>query len=117
MKYFNKITGYPVTEKEIKFNHPEDHAEFIENELAAGRYENIYTIGRTEITESDAWKIYEAGKYILNYSGVWQICYSQAQRRFYGMNVYNHKGMARRGRFYTLTGAEVNRLVGFNLLA
>lgn len=117
MKYFNKITGYPVTDKEIMLNHPEDHAEFIENELAAGRYENIYRIGTTELTESQAREIYEADKYIVNYSGVYQICYSQAQRRFYGMKVYSGKGMTKAGRFHVMTGAEVNHLVGFNLLA
>lgn len=116
MKYYDKITGYGVDEKELKLTHPNDYAQYIRDNLNTGRYEKIYKIGSTELTETECSAIRDGGKYIVNYSGVYQIEYSQAQRRYYGMKVYNNKGMTRRGRYHVMSGEEVNQLIGFELL-
>lgn len=116
MKYYNKLTGYAISDKEIIMNHPEDHAEYIRAQLEAGIFENVCKIGTTELTESEAREIRESDKYIVNYGGVFQIEYSQAQRRYYGLKLYSGKGLTSRGRYHTMTAAEVNHLLGFNLV-
>ena len=81
---------------------------------------NIIRIGRVELTEDDARKLYEEGKYILTYSKVYAVCYSK-NAGYYGHEVYRTTtkgcgGMCRRGRFHALTAAEVNNILGYKLL-
>jgi len=77
---------------------------------------NICRIGNVELTESQVRDIYESDRYIVTYSRVYQVFYSQAQCRFYGVELYRQPGMARRGRFHIMTAAAVNHLLGFDLV-
>jgi len=76
----------------------------------------IVNIGNVELTESKVSKLYYDHKYIVTYSKIYTIEYSNAQKRFYGRAIYSHRGMAKRGRFHALTASEVNHLLGFDLL-
>ena len=78
--------------------------------------QNIIKAGTTELTEAEALKVYEDGKYIVNYGGVFQPHYSQAQKRVYFSKVCDKKGLARRGRFYTFDAAYINELLGYDFL-
>ena len=44
-------------------------------------------VGSTEFTESEIEKIYEEKKYVVNYSGIYAIHYSMAQKQYYGRKV------------------------------
>ena len=80
-------------------------------------------IGPVELTEQEIQAIYEAGLYIVTYTKVYQLFYSVASRQYYGQLVYEmnrakgQPGFVKRGRFATLSAINVNRLVGFDLLA
>lgn len=81
----------------------------------------IVKIGPVELYVEDVQKMLEENKYIVTYTKIYQIHFSQAQNRFYGSCIYTYDrkggpGMTRRGRFYALPAAEVNRLVGCNLI-
>ena len=78
--------------------------------------EKIVKIGNVELYESEAMRYYQENKYIVTYSHIYQLFYSAAQQKVYGNSIYYCKGMTRRGRFYIFDGAEVNRLVGANLV-
>ena len=78
--------------------------------------EKIIKIGSVELYQSDVEMIYNENKYVVNYSGVYQIFYSQAQRQYYGKCVYRCKGLTLRGRFFIKDGAAVNKLIGHELL-
>lgn len=77
---------------------------------------NIIKIGSVELTEDEAFKLYEENKYIITYSKIYQLFYSQAQKRVYGQQIYYSKGMCRKGRFFVYTGEEINHLLGFKLV-
>ena len=76
----------------------------------------IVKIGNVELTKKEAEKIYQEQKYVCSYVGIFQICYSQAQKTFYGQKVINYKGYAKRGRFYIQSAKEVNRVLGQKIL-
>lgn len=76
----------------------------------------IVKIGPVELYLNEAIELYQSGKYIVTYSRIYQLFYSNAQKTVYGIEIFYHKGMARRGRFYALTASDVNHLVGFNLV-
>lgn len=78
--------------------------------------ENIIKAGTTELTEAEAKSIHEQEKFVVNYSGVFQPHYSQAQNQFYFSKICNVKGLAKRGRFYILDGAFINKLLGYTLI-
>lgn len=80
----------------------------------------IIRIGRVELTEDDARRLYEAGKYILTYSKIYAVCYSE-NAGCYGHEVYRtvtkgKGGMCLRGRWHALSAADVNHLLGYKLL-
>ena len=79
--------------------------------------ERIIKIGRVEMYESDVKRLYTERKYVVTSYAIYQIMYSQAQATFYGQKVSDIKGMARRGRFYTLTASEINHVLGYEYLA
>ena len=76
----------------------------------------IVKIGNVELTKEEAEKIYQEQKYVCSYTGIFQIFYSQAQKIFYGQKVINHKGYAKRGRFYIHSAEEVNHVLGQKIL-
>lgn len=73
--------------------------------------------GRVELTKEEAFNIYDSKKYIATSYGVFQPHYSQAQQAVYFTQILQVKGIARKGRFYTLTGDEINRILGREHLA
>ena len=80
----------------------------------------IVKIGPVELTMDDAEKLYTSGeKYLVTFSKIYQIHFSQAQKTYYGSVVYScAKGanLAKRGRFHAFTAREVNNLLGYKLL-
>ena len=76
----------------------------------------IIKIGSVELTKEEAEKLYESGKYIVTFSRIYQLHYSNAQKRVYGTEIYRQQGMARRGRFYAMDAKTVNHLLGFKLV-
>ncbi len=81
----------------------------------------IVKIGSVELTEAEAARLYADGKYILTYSKVYQIHYSAAQDIYYGTVVYSKPtrggcGFTRRGRFFAMDAAEINKVIGVELL-
>ena len=80
----------------------------------------IIKIGPVELSPNEAENLYNSGrKYLVTYTRIYQIHYSQAQRRFYGQEIFRAKpgcNYARRGRFYAFTAKEVNDLIDFKLL-
>lgn len=78
--------------------------------------ERIVKIGNVELYESEVQKLYEEKKYIVSYSGVYQIFYSNAQKQFYGQKVIEQKGIAARGRFYTMKADAINNVIGEKIL-
>ena len=79
----------------------------------------IVKIGRVELTEEEAQKIYEEGKYIVAASKIYQVHYSK-NAGWCGSVVYKEpygKAFTRRGRFYVMGGEEVNRMLERELLS
>ena len=70
--------------------------------------------GTVECTEEEVQKWYEEGIYIVKYDGVHQIFYSQAQQTYYTHHIIYERGMTKRGRFFTMTAEQVNKLLGGN---
>lgn len=77
---------------------------------------DIIRIGNVELTPDHAFRLYSEKRYIVTYSKIYALHYSNAQKRVYGSVVYSHKGLAKRGRFHAMTAEEVNHLIGFPLL-
>lgn len=73
------------------------------------------TIGGVELPREEAEMTYSRKLYIVAYTGVYQILFSQAQDRYRGQKVYSEKGLSRRGRFYAMTAPQVNELIGKDL--
>lgn len=73
-------------------------------------------VGSTELIESEIEKIYTENKYVVNYSGVYAIYYSTAQKQYYSRKVIDCKGMTKRGRFYIMTAEAVNHTIGKKVL-
>ena len=79
----------------------------------------VVKIGRVELFPEEAAEAYERGLYIVAFRRVYQVFYSQAQRQYYGQQVYYSSAavpLTRRGRYIAITGGEVNRLIGHDLL-
>lgn len=77
----------------------------------------IVKVGNVELYYEEAMKLYEEKKYILTYSRIYQIHYSQAQNAFYGTEVFYQKGLCKRGRFHVFNASDINNLLGYNLLS
>ena len=76
----------------------------------------IIKIGNVELYADEAYKLYSENYYIVTYSRIYQLHYSAAQKRVYGTEIYYHRGMCLRGRWHRYTAADVNRLVGKQLV-
>ena len=81
----------------------------------------IVKIGNVELTEAEALRLYEEGRYIVTGRKIYALHYSNAQRRVYGSVVYQQPKsepmpLIARGRFHALCSADVNRLIGAELL-
>ena len=84
--------------------------------------QGIVKIGPVELTEKEAERLYGEHKYIVTYSKVFQLFHGgKSYPHVYGQVIYEKPtkdgvGLARRGRFYALTGAAVNSVLGFSLV-
>ena len=81
----------------------------------------IVKIGNVELTEAEALRLYEEGRYIVTGRKIYALHYSNAQRRVYGSVVYQQPKrrpmpLVARRRFHALCSADVNRLIGAELL-
>ena len=75
------------------------------------------TIRDNEKTSRNIKSAYENGKYIVAWKSVYQPFYS-VNGGYYAQEVYrcNDGNMTRAGRFFHMTGEQVNHLLGFNHL-
>ena len=72
-------------------------------------------IGTVTLFPEEAEEAYTQGKYIVTATKIYQICYSNAQQRYYGHQIYaTPKGqrMTLYGRYYAYTAEQVNRMLG-----
>lgn len=88
------------------------------------RQNNLKTakIGRVELYQQEINEYLEAGKiFIVQYRKIYQIVHVNYKPEFIpycGKLVYTSPdNLTRRGRYFALTAKEVNKLIGFNLLA
>ena len=77
---------------------------------------NIVKIGNIELTEAEATRLYEERRYLVTYSKIYELHWSNAQKRVYGSVIYRQPGLAKRGRFHAMTAEAVNHLINFSLL-
>lgn len=78
------------------------------------------TIGRLVIPGREAEQIYSAGKYVVTWNSVYQLCGPYAGHGITLLEVWKSpiKGyhVGKRGGYEALTAAEVNQRLGYNLL-
>lgn len=75
----------------------------------------LVKIGTVTLFPEEAEEAYTQGKYIVTATKIYQICYSNAQQRYYGHQIYaTPKGqrMTLYGRYYAYTAEQVNRMLG-----
>lgn len=72
--------------------------------------------GSTELTRSECEECYSNKKYIVNYSGVYQIHFSNANNCYYCSKIISVKGATKRGRFFAANARDVNYLLGEKVL-
>jgi hypothetical protein len=73
-------------------------------------------IGKPTLSHDEVLKLYFEHKYIITYSAIYQLFYSNAQRRAYSSEIYRGQNLTRRGTYRAATAAEVNELLQFDLL-
>ena len=73
----------------------------------------IVKIGSVELTEQEAEQLFNERRYIVTYSKIYQLVYRAGA--IHGKQIYSSAGMTRRGRFFALTGEQINHLVGFKI--
>ena len=79
----------------------------------------VVKIGNVDLFPEEAAEAYERGLYIVAFRRVYQVNYSAAQGRYYGQEVYysaDSLPLTRRGRYFSMSAAEVNRLIGHELM-
>jgi len=82
---------------------------------------DVLKIGSVELYKADAEKLYTSGKkYLVTYSAIYQINFSQAQNTYYGSVLIRPEKKTdhytKRGRFFAYDAASVNWLLGYKLL-
>lgn len=70
--------------------------------------------GKVELTEAEAFEIYESKKYIVTSYGIYQPEYhaNQPEQRITFRKISDIHGIAKRGRYHRLTGDEINHIMG-----
>ena len=76
----------------------------------------IIKAGTTELTKEDAMQIYNDKKYVCNYGGIYQPFKSADGSQIYFRKIINHKGYARRGRFFIQDAKAINHVFGENII-
>lgn len=72
--------------------------------------------GAVELSEKEAFEIYNNSLYVCTSTAIYQPHFSAAQERVYFSKIFDIRGLAKRGRFYKLTAGEVNKALGLELL-
>lgn len=75
------------------------------------------TIGKHTYTDTEAAALHKAHKYIVTYSSIYQICYSNASRYYYALRIHEEPGLTKRGTVEHLTAAEINKRFNCDFLA
>ncbi len=74
-----------------------------------------------DLYENEVKNAYENGLYLVHYRTVTQICYSEAQRKYYGLTVYKKPAqgvpIVLRGRYVFAPASRVNDWIGSDILA
>lgn len=73
-------------------------------------------IGKLTLSHNEVLKHYCDHKYIITHGAIYQLFYSNAQRRAYAAKIYSAPNLTRRGTYRAATAAEVNKLLQFDLL-
>ena len=73
-------------------------------------------VGNVELSERESYDIYNNKKYICTSTAIYQPHFSQAQNQIYFTKIASYKGIAKRGRFYTLNAKEINDIIGYDYL-
>lgn len=73
-------------------------------------------IGKLTLLHSEVLKLYSEHKYIITHGAIYQLFYSNAQRRAYAAEIFRAPNLTRRGTYRAATAAEVNKLLQFDLL-
>ena len=73
-------------------------------------------IGRFTLSHDEVLNLYFEHKYIITHGAIYQLFYSNAQRRAYAAEIYHAPNLTRRGTYRAATAAEVNKLLQFDLL-
>lgn len=82
----------------------------------------IIKIGPVELTPEEAQQLYDDNKYIMTYTKVYALRYSDKLRRVTGDCIYTYPrqkgapGLSLRGRFHALSAKTLNNVLGFNLV-
>lgn len=72
------------------------------------------TAGRVQLTKVEAFEICESGKYVVTSYGIFQPQWhdNQPEQRVSFHKISDIHGIAKRGRYHTLTGDEINHVLG-----
>ena len=73
-------------------------------------------IGGVELSLKEVEEIYKNGLYIVTFGGIWQVNYSIPQKQYYGHMIVKEKVLVSRGRFYTMSGKAINKILGKDIL-
>lgn len=73
-------------------------------------------IGKLTLSHNEVLNHYHDHKYIITHRAIYQLFYSNAQRRAYASEIYRGQNLTRRGTYRAATAAEVNQLLQFDLL-
>lgn len=72
--------------------------------------------GNLSLDERNVAKIYNDGKYVVTYSGVYQVHYSSSQNLYYGVKIIEYTGIVKRGTYAILSAKEINEFIGKKIL-
>ena len=78
---------------------------------------NVYCkAGNVELTQNEAFSIYENKQYVVTSTAIYAPHFSTAQNAVYFTKITIIKGLAKRGRHYKLTAEQINHVMGFDYL-
>lgn len=73
----------------------------------------MLTLAGIRFRENEIEQAFASGKrFIVKWKTIWQICYSQAQRRYYAIKVLTSKdSYVCKGRFYIVNAERANEMI------
>lgn len=76
--------------------------------------DKMLTLAGIPFKENEIELAFASGKrFIVKWKTIWQICYSQAQRRYYSIKVLaSEDSYVCKGRFYIVNAEKVNEMIG-----